>query len=232
MPALCEEPGCPYQAQARGKCNSHYSAWRRDQKAHSVTCESCGTTTNVSESGQRFCSRKCSGKFNGPGARIRSAELAAEARASREAGRRQIELYRAPKRVAPHVVHIEAPGRWISARCQVCDGSFLNRDHSLACSAECDAIRRKGMKRLEADRRARKKNAFVANVYRKDIFEADDYICHLCNEPTDPTLVAPEHRAPTIDHVIPLANGGTHEPANCRTACFICNSRKSNRVPA
>jgi 5-methylcytosine-specific restriction endonuclease McrA len=234
LTALCEELGCPYPVQARGKCNSHYSAWRRGQKAHSVTCESCGTATDVSEPGQRFCSRKCSGKFNGPSARIRSAELAAEARAERARSGR-IELYKGPKlkRVVPQLVHIEGTGRWISASCIICDRPYLDRNVTgVTCSPECAGIRARDMKRLQHDRRrARKKNAFVANVYRKDIFEADDYICHLCDEPTDPEQVVPHPRAPTIDHVIPLANGGMHEPANCRTACFICNAQKSNRVP-
>ncbi len=34
-----------------------------------------------------------------------------------------------------------------------------------------------------------------------------------------------------VDHVIPLANGGRHMPANIRPACRSCNSRKGNRIP-
>ena len=34
--------------------------------------------------------------------------------------------------------------------------------------------------------------------------------------------------SPTIDHVIPLSKGGTHEPGNCRLACFRCNAIKSD----
>lgn len=54
----------------------------------------------------------------------------------------------------------------------------------------------------------------------------DGYRCHLCNRKTDPTKRVPHPRAPTLDHVIPLSCGGTHEPLNCRTACYICNTRK------
>jgi len=39
----------------------------------------------------------------------------------------------------------------------------------------------------------------------------------------------PHPKAPTIDHVIPLAQGGTHEPLNCRAAHFLCNSLKSHQ---
>ena len=35
----------------------------------------------------------------------------------------------------------------------------------------------------------------------------------------------------TQDHVIPLALGGSHTPANIVPACLSCNSRKGNRPP-
>lgn len=40
-------------------------------------------------------------------------------------------------------------------------------------------------------------------------------LCWLCGEEAD-----------TVDHVIPLALGGTDWPANLRPACRSCNSRK------
>jgi 5-methylcytosine-specific restriction endonuclease McrA len=39
----------------------------------------------------------------------------------------------------------------------------------------------------------------------------------------------PEPLAPTIDHIIALANGGTHEPTNVQCAHFICNATKGAR---
>lgn len=77
-------------------------------------------------------------------------------------------------------------------------------------------------------RRAREHNAYVKPVDRKQVFALDGYVCHLCGKGCDKTKTVPHHQAPTVDHVIPLAAGGTHEPANCRTAHFICNARKSN----
>jgi 5-methylcytosine-specific restriction endonuclease McrA len=38
--------------------------------------------------------------------------------------------------------------------------------------------------------------------------------------------------SPTIDHILPLARGGTHEPSNVQAAHFGCNAAKGARVPA
>lgn len=35
----------------------------------------------------------------------------------------------------------------------------------------------------------------------------------------------------SIDHVIPLAKGGSNWPANLRPVCTTCNSRKQDRLP-
>lgn len=77
-------------------------------------------------------------------------------------------------------------------------------------------------------RRARKRKAFIAPVSRHAIFQRDKWTCHLCGKRVKRSEQAPHPLAPTIDHVIPLAVGGTHEPANCRTAHFLCNSTKSH----
>lgn len=78
-------------------------------------------------------------------------------------------------------------------------------------------------------RKARVIGAFVEEVPPYKVFEADGYRCHLCGKKTDPTKSVPHLRAPTIDHVVPLSKGGLHERANCRTACFSCNSAKQDR---
>ena len=36
----------------------------------------------------------------------------------------------------------------------------------------------------------------------------------------------------TVDHIIPLAHGGTHTLDNLALACFHCNRRKADRVVA
>lgn len=68
--------------------------------------------------------------------------------------------------------------------------------------------------------------AFVAPVSRVRIFERDKWKCRLCGKKVKRDAVVPHPRAPVLDHVLPLARGGTHEPANVQLACFMCNAHK------
>jgi 5-methylcytosine-specific restriction endonuclease McrA len=54
---------------------------------------------------------------------------------------------------------------------------------------------------------------------RREIFERDKWCCWICDEPVS------EHDA-SIDHVVPLAQGGADAPDNIRTAHRDCNSRR------
>jgi len=48
------------------------------------------------------------------------------------------------------------------------------------------------------------------------------YLCEYCH-----TLELWQYVRFTIDHVIPLAQGGSHDPDNLALACFHCNRSKS-----
>lgn len=65
-------------------------------------------------------------------------------------------------------------------------------------------------------------------VYRARVFERDNWRCQLCGKKVDKRLRFPHPKSATLDHIIPLANGGTHVPENCQLAHLICNSRRSN----
>lgn len=78
-------------------------------------------------------------------------------------------------------------------------------------------------------RRARRTAAFVAPVYRKKIYDRDGWRCKLCGKVIKRDAVVPHPLAPTLDHIVPLACGGKHEPANVQCAHFRCNSLKGVR---
>lgn len=56
----------------------------------------------------------------------------------------------------------------------------------------------------------------------------DGYRCGICSGPVD--LAAVGRLAPTVDHIVPVARGGTHAVDNLQIAHSACNNRKLDRV--
>lgn len=59
---------------------------------------------------------------------------------------------------------------------------------------------------------------------RFEILRRDNHTCRYCG------ASAPDVKL-TVDHVVPVALGGTHDPANLVTACRDCNAGKSSTGP-
>lgn len=57
---------------------------------------------------------------------------------------------------------------------------------------------------------------------RFEVFKRDAFTCQYCGRNTPQVVLE-------IDHVIAVASGGDDEPENLLTACFDCNSGKSDR---
>lgn len=182
----------------------------------------------------KYCSINCGNQARN----VRTAEARANARAA-SAERRTAERARATKQArARRQLATAATGTrsrsaaWVVLRCVICAASFTTKwktaeANEVTCSPTCQAVNAKARRQLGNDRRrARKKAAYVADVYRKKVYARDGWKCHLCGKAVNRKAEVPHPKAPTIDHVIPLADGGTHEPLNCRTAHFLCNSMK------
>jgi len=115
---------------------------------------------------------------------------------------------------------------WTQGRCAYCGVEFCQRGGIPMAYCSKRHKTRAALNR----RKARERGAFVADVSPAKVFAADGYRCHLCGKKTDRSKSVPHPKAPTIDHVVPLACGGTHEPSNCRTAHFKCNYEKGDRL--
>lgn len=79
---------------------------------------------------------------------------------------------------------------------------------------------------LQAPKRRRAerlRNAKRAPINREAIFERDGWLCGICGEP-----VAVGDA--TLDHIVPISLGGSHEPSNVRLAHSLCNSRRGDGI--
>lgn len=86
------------------------------------------------------------------------------------------------------------------------------------------------VKKTAQARRARRFGATVEEFSPREIFDRDEWNCHICMWPIDSTIEYPDPLSPSIDHVIPLARGGEHSRANCRASHLRCNLKKQAKV--
>lgn len=78
-----------------------------------------------------------------------------------------------------------------------------------------------------AVRRARTKVATVdGSISYQAIYEAHDYMCHICGTKIDKDLAHPHPFSKSIDHKIPLVKGGLHVEENLAPAHMRCNILK------
>ncbi len=226
----CTVEGCSRPVLARGICAPHYSTWHRQQRKYTIECAHCGQTARVQRSKAKYCSRTCAAHAQLEGAT--AAQVIAQAK--RRADRLLPIPYtgppfqRKPKRPPQPIPGRK--GRYFCGTCKACGNTYVSPMPGATCSPQCQTAHLNSMRRIGKDRRrAREREAYVEDVHRKKIFERDRYRCHICKRKTDPTKPAPHPRSPTLDHIVPLAEGGKHEPANCRTACFLCNCTRGDR---
>jgi hypothetical protein len=88
--------------------------------------------------------------------------------------------------------------------------------------------KRRDSPRRRAYQAARKKlrSSLAPGEGDEAIFTRDRWTCHLCDLPVSRTLNHPHPMSPSIDHLVPVDEGGTDEPANLATAHLACNVHK------
>jgi len=90
------------------------------------------------------------------------------------------------------------------------------------CSRRCYKAWHKG-----ADSSQRNRPTF-SKAKRARILERDGWRCYLCGSSIDRALLAPHPLSVSIDHVVAIARGGTHDDANLAAAHLGCNIEKSD----
>ena len=125
--------------------------------------------------------------------------------------------------------------RWLLPKnCLGCGDQFNRFDQG----SKCNSCKRASDIQARQIRRLRKKGGGVydAGIDYTKLYQSGDGLCAICRLPCDDPSVWLSWEglnwmpnAPTVDHIVALANGGTHTWNNVQLACLRCNSHKSNR---
>jgi len=176
----------------------------------------------------KCCGRDC-------GLRWTAATAAANANGGRVFVR--VNMKRKPK---PIVWHDYPPKPVACRHCGVMfyKSGFAQKCCSDECSLECKKATKKRLMQTEQYKKTRKvhkqkRKALLRGANGADlidpikVFERDAWRCGICGAKTNKAMRGTYHpRAPELDHIVALANGGSHTWANVQCSCRACNGRK------
>jgi hypothetical protein len=115
------------------------------------------------------------------------------------------------------------PRELTSGTCARCGKSFLRTAGAMFCSTRCRRIAHKG----DHAARARKRGLPYEHINSVKVFERDNWICQICGEKTDKTLIGTRHDlAPELDHITALCLSGSSTYDNVQCTCRKCNREK------
>lgn len=134
-----------------------------------------------------------------------------------------------------HLLRLRVRLLWLLPKtCLGCGEEFNRFDQG----SRCDGCKRATDRQQRQLRRLRKKGigSYDYGIDYKKLFERGNGRCSICEQPCDDPSVwltwdglTWMPNAPTVDHIIALANGGTHTWENVQLACAECNSHKGDR---
>lgn len=208
-----------------------------------AACAECGGPVAHQEKGRprRFCSDECKRRVSNRSARRRRLPIRNPDPDLRSClhcqttftSRRRDQVYCSPNCVhnASHMRRYNGAalrqGVVFKKQCIECGGAFdAKKINARWCSSRC---RRRFTGREESRRRGPVRPG--ATPYTDlEIFERDGWVCHLCKGPIDPKVDRRSRLGATIDHLVPLSEGGADDPANVAAAHNSCNKAKGTRA--
>lgn len=200
------------------------------------TCKNCGRSFVPKRCDRlTFCTRECF--FESVKAKPVEKPLLVCVVCGREFDGRQDRKYcsdecmkaRERQRAKKTFVSVKETNPYIEKVCKHCGSTFSTNYYATRkefCSHKCSKKYTKGQRRYQ------KRGQYVAPISINQVYLRDGGRCQLCGKKVNKKLLVPHPLSPTIDHIIPLSQGGTHEPVNVQLAHFICNSKRSAIGPA
>lgn len=131
--------------------------------------------------------------------------------------------------------------------CELCGEPYVPKRHGRPdqrwCSKSCAQAWRNGgrppyekrivvgmPRKLQLRRmRSQRRTETWDGVTDAEIFERDHWKCGICGKRIGKSFKAPHPRSKSIDHIVPLSEGGDDTAANKRAAHLLCNTTRCNR---
>jgi hypothetical protein len=196
-----------------------------------AACEYCGASFEKLQLTQRFCSKRCN----------RAAETRrARARKNPNHKRRGVCTYcgitceyeqaftcdpcKQEKKREYKKRYFQLHGKKPSKR-GVCRKCGVKCENYVCAACQYDVIRR--------DRRKYRKRmeGVESEPYTHgEIAQRDGWRCQLCRKPVNPRKRFPDPMSASIDHIVPISQGGTDMRSNVQLAHLFCNMSKGNRA--
>ncbi len=212
-------------------CRQYFKA-HPEHRDEPRSCELCSVDISATPRNTRFCSRSCRnasgkrrlGKVSRPFARYDTCQYCGNPMEDRKAGAKYCS-----ERCSDWACSDNGPySARVGRRCPHCGKEIpvearINRRF---CSESC------AVKSNQALRRFRKVGLPAEVVDRIEIFERDEWTCHLCTHTVNPDLPGRHPFAPSLDHIISLAHLDSpgHVWENVALAHLRCNTSKNARV--
>lgn len=239
----CSIAGCDGKHLAHGYCLRHHRQWARKtglikdapqrRNLGPYNCENCYQPFYAKKRTEaKFCGRQCA--FD------RLALVAKERdglRRIQQANKRQTKKARDRVKVEANALRrIAYAWKMAKAVCHVCGDTYARlRPWQRTCSRACDSKRsqekveivRKHRKIRKAKIRATCRGVDADNIDPIKVFERDKWRCHMCGKKTPKGLRGSTHSdAPELEHIVSLADGGSHTWGNVACSCRACNGKK------
>lgn len=129
------------------------------------------------------------------------------------------------------LAHIKKYKNYDDRPCVICGKLFKpSRENAKTCSYDCRR-QRDGMIRSNRYKSLRAQGRFDDSITTKSVYIRYAGICQECGKPLSFSCEKWDNEYPSIDHVIPLSKGGSHEWDNVQLLCRGCNIKKSNSMP-
>ncbi|WP_431606252.1 HNH endonuclease [Halomonas litopenaei] len=228
--------GTPYKTKHHTCSRSCYNKLRDRNRSVRRFCASClqfyGAVPRARQYGRRFCSHACYTTHH----RFIAAEIEGLRRIGRARRKTLSREWRA--RVQPEIDALKRIASRVNlpSKVIICDrcGKKARRARrwfrycSLECRREQAVETERRVRRVaKAKRRALMRSVDADAIDPLQVFERDKWRCHLCGITTLPSLRGTSaDRAPELEHIVSLADGGTHTWGNVACSCRKCNHEK------